>query len=83
MKDEIRPKDQCTRRPASHLLARVIPLCVVLGFLILHPSSFILSAGAQPPLFEPQDGYYKAKGTRVIVSLPADRVLGIRPGGGD
>src|SRR5437660_1994990 len=44
----------------------------VLGLLcILHPSSFILPA--QPPFFEPQQGYYNARGARVTAAWSVDR----------
>src|SRR5262245_27985323 len=51
-----------------------IPLlrAAVLGVLFILPSSSVIRSAA-PPLFEPQQGYYKARGARVTAAWSVDR----------
>jgi hypothetical protein len=55
--------DNGARRTSHRLLS--------VGFFVLLFT--LTSASAQPPLFEPQEGYYKAKGTRVSATWSVDR----------
>jgi len=56
---------QMIRNRKVHPL-QTVGLCTLFFFIAS-------TASAQPPLFEPQEGYYKAKGTRVTATWTVDR----------